>query len=553
MRKSYRQLKGRGLVGSCYDAYASLRLVFYSTFLSLPGVRSKVQASLDDAVTKMEAKLLAPEIGMSRYLSLPKEGWTEEQIRAELEKLGDLKHTRWEDGRVSGAVYHGGSEIIDLQAHAFAKFSVANPIHPDVFPGVRKMEAEIVAMVLSLFSAPPSAAGVTTSGGTESILMTCLSARQKAYTEKGITAPEMIVPTSAHAAFHKAAEYFSIKIHLVDCPSPDFAPSIPSISRLINDNTILIVGSAPSFPHGIIDDIPSLSKLALRKKIPLHVDACLGSFLLPFLSPAGFIDPPIPEFDFRLKGVTSISVDTHKYGFAPKGNSTLLYRNKQLRSYQYFISPNWSGGVYASPSIAGSRPGALIAGCWASLMTIGESGYRKACGEIVGATRRFERAIREDALLKEELEVCGHPLVSVVAFQTKRSSSLSSSSSSSGSALNIYDIADNLSGKGWHLSALQNPPGLHVAFTLPMVTAVDKLIEELIIVVEEEREKERVRVVEGKTKNVGGGVVGGEMDEGKDSGKGGDAAALYGVAGALPDKRLVKGLATGFLDCLYKA
>ena len=184
-------------------------------------------------------------------------------------------------------------------------------------------------------------------------------------------------------------------------------------------------------------------------------------------------------------------------------------------------------------------------------MTIGESGYRKACGEIVGAARRFERAVREDAVLKEELEVCGHPLVSVVAVQTKRPSS--SSSSSSGSTLNIYDIADNLSGRGWHLSALQNPPGLHVAFTLPMVAAVDKLIEELIIVVEEEREKERVRVVEGKTKNVGGAVVGG-VGEGRDSGKGGgDAAALYGVAGALPDKRLVKGLATGFLDCLYKA
>ena len=472
----------------------------------------------------MQAKLLAPEMGMSRYLSLPKEGWTEEQVRGEMGKLGEMQHTRWEDGKVSGAVYHGGSQIIRLQAEAFEKFSVANPIHPDVFPGVRKMEAEIVAMVLGLFNAPPAAAGVTTSGGTESILMACLSARQKGYVEKGITSPEMIVPESAHAAFHKAAEYFSIKIHLVPCPAPDFSPTISSISRLINGNTVLLVGSAPNFPHGVIDDIPALSKLAVRRKLPLHVDACLGSFLVPFLTRAGFESPP--EFDFKNKGVTSISVDTHKYGFAPKGNSTLLYRNKQLRSYQYFVSPNWSGGVYASPSMAGSRPGALIAGCWASLMSQGESGYLAACGEIVGAAKKFEKSIWQHPSLQEDLVVCGKPLVSVVAFQTKKSS-----------ALNIYDIADTLSAKGWHLNALQNPPGIHVAFTLPLVPATDKLTEDLITVVEEEREKERVRIVEGRKKGVGAG----------------DSAALYGVAGALPDKSLVRGLAGGFLDTLYKA
>ena len=523
MRKFFRKIKGRGVLGSCYDAYASLRSWLYILFLSFPGVRSKVQASLTDAVLKMEAKLLAPEQGMSRYLSLPKEGWTEEQVRAELDRLGEMQHTRWEDGRVSGAVYHGGEGIIKLQGVAFEKFSVANPIHPDVFPGVRKMESEIVAMVLGLFNAPPTAAGVTTSGGTESILMACLSARQKGYSERGITSPEMIVPESAHVAFHKAAEYFSIKLHLVPCPAPNFSPSISSTSRLINSNTILLVGSAPSFPHGIIDDIPLLSKLALRRKIPFHVDACLGSFLIPFLTRAGF-EPP-PDFDFRNKGVTSISIDTHKYGFAPKGNSTLLYRSKDLRSYQYFVSPDWSGGVYASPSMAGSRPGALIAGCWASLMNQGESGYLAACEKIVGAAKAFEKAIRQHPSLLEDLIICGRPLVSVIAFQTKLSS-----------PLNIYDIADALSARGWHLNALQNPPALHVAFTLPLVQALDQLIEDLVAVVEEEKEKDRVRVVEGKTKAVGKG----------------DAAALYGVAGSLPDKSIVRGLASGFLDTLYK-
>ena len=459
--------------------------------------------------------------GVSRYLTLPKEGWTDIQVRAELEKLSEMHHTRWEDGLVSGAVYHGGRDLIKLQASAFETFGVANPIHPDVFPGVRKMEAEIVAMVLTMFNAPPHAAGVTTSGGTESILMACLSARQKAYIERGVKEPEMILPETAHTAFRKAGVYFKIKVHLVACPAPSYRVHIPSVSRLINSNTILLVGSAPNFPHGIIDDIPALSRLALKRHLPLHVDCCLGSFLIPFLTRAGF---PTEPFDFSVKGVTSISCDTHKYGFAPKGNSTVLYRTSQLRTYQYFISPDWSGGVYASPSIAGSRPGALIAGCWASLMAQGESGYIDACHKIVGAAKTFEACIRENPAINTDLSVLGKPLVSVVAFTS--------------TSLNVYDMADAMSAKGWHLNTLQDPPAIHVAVTLPVVAAMDKLIEDLVAVVEGEREKERVRVAEGK---------------GKKGGAGGDAAALYGVAGSLPDKSIVVQLAGGFLDTLYKA
>ena len=156
-------------------------------------MRSKVQLQVSEAISKLESQLVPQGPGISRYLTLPKEGWTEQQVRAELENLSALKHTRWEDGRVSGAVYHGGDALIKVQSEAFQKFMVANPIHPDVFPGVRKMEAEIVAMVLDLFKAPPGGAGVTTSGGTESILMACLSARQKAYAERGVTEPEMSV------------------------------------------------------------------------------------------------------------------------------------------------------------------------------------------------------------------------------------------------------------------------------------------------------------------------------------------------------------------------
>ena len=225
-----------------------------------------------------------------------------------------------------------------------------------------------------------------------------------------------------------------------------------------------------------------------------------------------------------LKGVTSISCDTHKYGFAPKGNSTLLYRTSALRSYQYFVSADWSGGVYASPSIAGSRPGALIASCWASLMSQGEAGYIESCSKIVGAAKKIETAIRTHPALKDQVEVIGKPLVSVVAFTSQ--------------TLNVYDLADAMSARGWHLNALQNPPAIHVAVTLPIVAAVDRLIGDIVGAVEGEREKERVRIAEGK------GAKGPPK---------GDAAALYGVAGSLPNKDVVVQLAGGFLDTLYKA
>ena len=312
-------------------------------------------------------------------------------------------------------------------------------------------------------------------------------------------------------------------MHLVACPGPDYQVHIPSVASLINSNTVLLVGSAPNFPHGVIDDIAGLSRLALRRKgsLPLHVDCCLGSFLVPFLSAAGF--PSVP-FDFNLKGVTSISCDTHKYGFAPKGNSVILYRTTSLRAYQYFISTEWTGGVYGSPSMPGSRPGALIATCWASMMSQGESGYISSCHSIVGGAKKVESAIRENPSLREDLLVMGKPLVSVVAFTSK--------------TLNVYDIADSMSAKGWHLNALQNPPAIHVAVTIPIVKAIDRLIADIVTTIEEEKEKERVRLVEGK------GAKGAAK---------GDAAALYGVAGSLPNKTVVEKLAAGFLDTLYKA
>ncbi|KAI9889709.1 MAG: hypothetical protein M1814_005008 [Vezdaea aestivalis] len=519
-RKVWRRLRGRGIQWTVIDFYLQAKRSIYGYLLRTPGLRAKVQIQVTSAVSKIEGRLLPSDPSLPRQLRLPTEGWKDERVVEALDQLVSIDHAKWEDGMVSGTVYHGGDTLIKLQTEAFNRFALSNPIHPDVFPGVRKMEAEVVSMVLALFNAPKGAAGVTTSGGTESILMAVFSARQKAYKEKGITNPELILPDTAHTAFRKAAEYFKIHVHLVACPGPKYQVSLPQVSRLINSNTILLVGSAPNFPHGIIDDISGLSFLAIRHSLPLHVDCCLGSFLIPFLNRAGFASEP---FDFRLRGVTSISCDTHKYGFAPKGSSTVLYRTSALRAYQYYISPNWPGGVYASPSMAGSRPGALIASCWASMVSVGEKGYISACQSIVGAAKRIEQAIKEQAALSTDLFIIGKPLVSVVAFTSK--------------TIDVYDVADQMSAKGWHLNALQDPPAIHIAVTLPIVKVVDKFLEDLAAVVEAIKEDERVRIAEGK----------GKKGEAK-----GDAAALYGVAGSLPTKSVVEELAKAFLDTLYK-
>lgn len=376
--------------------------------------------------------------------------------------------------------------------------------------------------VLNLFNAPEGAGGTTTSGGTESILVACLAARNKAFHERGVRFPEMILPETAHAAFLKAAAYFKIRYHVVPCPAPSYKVNVRAVSRLINSNTVLLVGSAPNFPHGIIDDISALSNLALKKKIPLHVDCCLGSFIIACLKDAGFSDE---KFDFTLEGVTSISCDTHKYGFAPKGSSTVLYRSKDFRAYQYFIYPDWCGGVYGSPSMAGSRPGALIAGCWATMMSIGKQGYVDATHKIVSARVIIEEAIREDPDLNGDLEVMGQPKVSVVAFCTSSTSDIST-----------YRLADEMSARGWDLNTLQDPPGVHVAVTMPVVSGVDSLIRNLKETLKQIKEEDARNRAEGKPPK-----------------KMGDMAALYGVAGSLPDKSIVNNLTRGFLDILYKA
>ncbi|RUS34756.1 pyridoxal phosphate-dependent transferase [Jimgerdemannia flammicorona] len=282
---------------------------------------------------------------------------------------------------------------------------------------------------------------------------------------------------------------------------------VKSVARAINRNTIMLVGSAINFPHGVADDITPLATLAKRHDIGMHVDCCLGSFVVPFLERAGFRTVP---FDFRIDGVTSISCDTHKYGFAPKGSSVIMYEHKDIRKYQYFVRADWPGGIYASPGIAGSRPGALIAGCWAAMINMGENGYLDTTKQIVGARQKIQAGVESIP----DLYVNGDPISTVISFSSR-------------DPLNIYDVGDHLNKRGWNISPLQNPPALHISVTLLWVPSADEFVSDL---------REVVAALNADP----------SLRQGK-------SAAIYGTAASLPDKSLIAEIATGYIDLLYKA
>mgnify|MGYP002715973109 FL=1 len=490
-----------------------MQRVFHLMML-VPSNRRRVEREMSTAMNDI-AKSLMPPSAVPTIWELPAHGRDSTWVQAQLEALQRLgAHGEADgrdvylDGQVSGTVYHGGEQLNQLLAASIERFLLTNPLHPEVFPGLRKMEAEVVSMVLQMYHAPVGAAGTTTSGGTESILMAVLAMREWGRAERGITRPEIVVPSSAHVAFDKAGHYFGVIVRRVPVDRLTRKVQIRGMERAINANTVLLVGSAPNFPDGMIDDIVSIGALAKRHKIGCHVDCCLGSFLMPFLEPAGFVSEP---FDFRVDGVTSISCDTHKYGFAPKGSSIVMYHTEALRRYQYYVSTDWVGGVYASPTLAGSRAGALIAGAWAAMTSLGRDGYIQSCREIVGAAKEIEKRVRAEI---PELVILGKPLVSVLAF-------------ASAGNVNIYDVGDQMSRRGWHLNALSGDmPAFHIACTRLTVPVVDRFVHDL---------KESVAASRSRPSRSGA------------------MATVYGLHTTTPvAPMLLKEMAARYIDTMYK-
>lgn len=406
-----------------------------------------MDANMFAELTASFEKILRPyQEGFQKHDHLPEAGMDREEILDLMERYKEIEASRWEDGFVSGAVYHGNEAYIDFMNRVYAINSQSNPLHPEIWPSTSKFGAEVVAMTANMLSADQTQdeiVGTVTSGGTESILLAMKTYRDQARDVKGVTAPEIVVPTTAHAAFRKAGEYFGIKIVRIPV-GQDFRADVVATREAINENTIALVGSAPPFPHGIVDPIEELSEIARQNELGFHTDACLGGFILPWAEKLGY---EVPSFDFRLPGVTSISVDTHKYGYAVKGTSVILYRGADLRHYQYFSVADWPGGLYVSPTIAGSRPGALIAVAWAAMVSMGKEGYLETAKVILETTDWLKTELRKIL----EVEVIGDPLF-MVTLRAK--------------TLNIYQIMEYMAKKNWDLSGLHLPPCVHLCITL---------------------------------------------------------------------------------------
>lgn len=444
---------------------------------------------------------------------LPREGCERELVIRLLTELREIEHDRWDQGFASGSVYHGDSEHIEFLNQAYSLQSQTNQLHTDLWPSAAKFEAEIVAMTANMLGAGETTApfgseegvcGSVTSGGSESILLAMKTYRDWARDTKGITDPEIVVPVSAHAAFHKAAQYFNLRPQIVPLDD-NYRADLDAVRAAITNNTIALVASAVNFPYGTIDPIEEMGAIAQENGVGLHIDGCLGGFFLPWAEKLG---APVPLFDFRVPGVTSMSCDTHKYGYAPKGSSVVLYRGKALRRYQYFTIADWPGGLYYSPTFSGSRPGGLSAACWAALVSIGEKGYLAATKRILEAVKIMREGIREIP----ELFVFGQP-VGVFAFGSD--------------SLNVYEVLDQMSNRKWALTGLQHPPGIHLSPTLRHAEpgVAERFVKDL---------KESVAFVK------------------ENPGAEGGMAPIYGMAASIPDRSFVHDMLRQVMDVYYR-
>lgn len=460
-----------------------------------------------DMAEQIEKSLKPYGDEFKKYSRLPHKGVDRGKILELMEEFKSIEESKWRDGFVSGAVYHGNEAYIEFITQVYAINSQSNTLHPEIWPSTSKFEAEVVAMTGKMLSAeetPDEIVGTVTSGGTESILMAMKTYRDWAKETKGISEPEIIVPTTAHTAFTKAGDYFGMKVIRVPV-GEDFKADVRATKDAITENTIALVGSAPPFPHGIVDPIEELSEIARQHELGFHTDACLGGFILPWAEKLGY---EVPAFDFRLPGVTSISVDTHKYGYAAKGTSVILYRGPEFRHYQYFSVTDWPGGFYISPTFAGSRPGALIAVAWAAMVSMGESGYLEAAQRILKTTDWLKREMREIS----DIQVIGDPLF-MVAFQSD--------------TLDVYKIMEYLTERNWGLNGLQLPPSVHICVTLRHTQegVKERFLEDF---------KEAVAYVKEHP----------EASEGM--------GPIYGMAAAVETRGLVKSVFNWVMDLLYK-
>jgi sphinganine-1-phosphate aldolase len=395
--------------------------------------------------------------------TLPERGRSREEILSELRAIAIEEDAVWEAGGCSGTMYCGDHEHYAFLKEAFGLFAHQNALQRDMCPSATRFEGEIIAMALDLFHAgavsDSEPAGMVTSGGTASITHAMLAYREEGREGRGIERPNVVKPETAHPAFDKACHLFGVELRRAAVDPQTTLVRVETVAELIDEDTVAIVGSAGNYGYGTIDPIAQLAELAQERGIGLHVDGCLGGFLLPFGEELGY---GIPPFDFRVPGVTSISADTHKYGYGLKGTSTVLFRDRSLRNHCYFFMPDWSGGKYFSPGMEGSRSDGLLASTWASLVSLGREGYRTYARQIFETSSAMQAIVRSHP----ELRLLGEPTF-LFAFTSEE--------------FDIYHVNDEMKRRGWRFNGLQYPNALHMAVTRPQVQpgVVEKFADDL--------------------------------------------------------------------------
>ena len=476
-------------------------------------------------------------------IRIPEKGLDPDDMLSELkaQRSGDAS---WRNGRLFGYIYHPGNREAKAIEQAYQLFLNENALNPSLFSSLRRLENETVAMVADLLHAGEGCAGNLTTGGSESILVAVKTERDWARKHKPeIREPEIIAPVTTHPAFSKSADMTGVRARYAPV-TEDKRVDVAEMEKLINRNTIAITASAPCFPYGVIDPIGELAALALKHDLLFHVDSCLGGLILPFIESLGY---QVPLFDFRVRGVTSISADVHKYGYSVKGASVILYRTRELRKFQYFVMSSWPGGLYASPTMLGTRSGAPIAGAWAALKTIGRDGYMNMAEAVMNATGRIQAGIESIPGLK----IIAKPVMSVFSFTSDRH--------------DIYRIGDELAKRGWNLDKLQFPAALHMTVSFDNTGHEDEFLEAL---------RESVAAVEGhKMKTVSSHVLASvvkalsrflpekwfrrlssrftEIMNRDESGGAATGAAAYGMMVAIDYRENVDELMLAVLDKLY--
>lgn len=383
---------------------------------------------------------------------IPAEPLSDEEILQRLRTVAALEDQRWESGKCSGTMYSGDREHYAVLNEAFSYFSHVNTLQRDICPSMSHFEYEIIQATSDLlgghavteFDPTQNVCGVIGAGGTESILNAVLGYRDRARS-KGITEPQMILPDTAHPAFLKGAHLFCLELVIVPTDPVTTLVDAADVRAAITDRTAVIVGSAGNYAYGTIDPISELSDIAVEHGVGLHVDGCLGGWILPWGQRLGY---DIPVFDFRLPGVTSISADTHKYGYGPKGLSVLLWRDPSYRRHHYYVEPEWNGGLYASAALLGSRSGGAVAGTWAALRRLGEPGYRRKAKAVFETAFAMQDAVKSHSALT----IMGDPTF-CFAFRSDE--------------FDIYHVNDHMKRNGWRFNGLQRPHALHFCITGP--------------------------------------------------------------------------------------